>query len=180
MNQSMRLAFCSMVTAAGTAVLVLTGLIPVGTYALPALAGVLLVPVVAEAGAGWAVSVYFAQALLSVLVAADKEAVLFFIIFFGYYPVLKAVLEKRIRNRWVCMLIKLAVFNAAAIAEFWAAARFLGVPAESYAVFGRPVPLLFLFAGNLVFLVYDYALSLLVVAYFRRVHTALAKWLRRK
>ena len=169
-----------MVTALGTAVLALTGLIPIGTYALPALAGVLLIPVVAEAGAGWAMSVYLAESLLAALIAADKEAVLFFVLFFGYYPVFKAVLEKRVRQRWLCLLLKLAVFNAAAVLEFLAAIRFLGVPAESYAVFGRQVPLLFLLMGNLVFLVYDYAVSLLVVSYFRRVHAVLKRWFHMK
>ena len=167
-----------MAAALSTAVMALTGLIPVGTYAMPALAGALLIAVVAEAGTGWALSVYAAVSLLSVFLAADKEAVLFFLLFFGYYPVLKAALERRLHGRALRAAAKLAVFNAAAVLEFWAAARFLGVPAESYSLFGHSVPQLFLLAGNFVFLVYDYALSLLVVAYFGRFHKLVARWLR--
>lgn len=169
-----------MTAALCTAVMVLTGLIPIGTYAMPALAGAVLIAVVAEAGAGWAMSVYAAVSLLSVFLAADKEAVLFFILFFGYYPVLKAVLEKRLRSRALRAAAKLAVFNAAAILEFWAAARLLGVPVESYSLFGHPVPWIFLLAGNFVFLVYDYALSLLVAAYFGRLHKLVVRWLHLK
>ena len=180
MNQSVRLAFCSMAAALSEAVMVLTGLIPVGTYAMPALAGVLLIAVVAEAGARWALSVYVVVSLLSVFFAADKEAVLFFVLFFGYYPVLKAALERHLHGKALQAAAKLAVFNAAAILEFWAAARFLGVPAESYSLFGHSLPWLFLLAGNLVFLVYDYAVSLLVVAYFGRLHKLVARWLHLK
>ena len=172
----MRLAFCSIVAAAGTAVMLLTALLPIGTYALPALAGALLIPVVAEAGAGWAFRVYLAEALLTALLAADKEAALLFLLFFGYYPALKAVLERRLRSRALCAAVKLAVFNAAAVLEFWAALRFLGVPVQSYTLFGRSAPLLFLLFGNVVFLVYDYALSLLVVAYYGRFRAALRRW----
>lgn len=169
-----------MAAALCTAVMTLTGLIPIGTYAMPALAGAVLIAVVAEAGTSWAMSVYAAVSLLSVFLAADKEAVLFFVLFFGYYPVLKAVLEKHLRSRALRAAAKLMVFNAAAILEFWAAARFLGVPAESYSLFGHPVPWIFLLAGNFVFVVYDYALSLLVAAYFGRLHKLVAHLLHLK
>lgn len=68
----------------------LTGLIPIGTYALPAIAGVLLIVAVIEIGAKWAWMIYAAVAVLSLLFAADKEAALLFVLFFGYYPVLKS------------------------------------------------------------------------------------------
>ena len=42
--------------------------------------------------------IYAAVAVLSLLFAADKEAALLFVLFFGYYPVLKSFLE-RISNK---------------------------------------------------------------------------------
>ncbi|QAT49653.1 hypothetical protein EQM14_07630 [Caproiciproducens sp. NJN-50] len=180
MNHSLRLAFCSMAAALGTVVMILTGFIPVGTYALPAFSGILLIAVVAEVGIKWAVGVYVVQSVLSFMLAADQEAVLFFVLLFGYYPILKAVLESRVHQRWLCIVSKLVVFNAAAILEFWLSVKLLGVPVASFSVFGYNVPGLFLLAGNAVFLIYDYAVSLLVIAYFNRLHPVMKKWFHPK
>lgn len=180
MSHSFRLAFCSMTVALGTAIMILTGFIPVGTYALPAFAGILLIAVVVEAGIKWAAGVYVAQSILSVMLAADQEAVLFFILFFGYYPILKNILESRLHQTWSRAAVKLAVFNAAAILEFWLSVKLLGVPVASFSVFGYSVPGLFLLAGNIVFLIYDYAVSLLVLAYFNRFHPIMKKWFHMK
>ncbi len=61
----------------------LTGLISIGTYALPAFSGILLIVVVIELGAGWAWPVYIASSILSLLIAGDKEAAMLFVVFFG-------------------------------------------------------------------------------------------------
>ena len=94
MNKSIRVAFCGIITALCTVLMFLTGLISIGTYALPAFAGILLIVVVIEMGTGWAWPVYIAVSVLSVLLSGDKEAALLFVLFFGYYPILKAVFEK--------------------------------------------------------------------------------------
>ena len=179
MNNTVRLAFCSVITALCTAVMFMTGIIPASTYALPALSGVMMIPVVVEFGAGWGMLVYAAVSLLSFFIAADKEAVLCFIIFFGYYPALKAVLEKTGR-RVICFILKFVIFNITAIAEFFIAVKILGLPSDSLTVFGVYVPWAFLALGNLVFLLYDYALSLLVVSYYKKFSRSIRKWFKIK
>lgn len=179
MNKTVRLAFCSVITALSTAVMFMTGIIPLGTYALPALSGVVMLPVVAEFGAGWGMLVYAAVSMLSFFVAADKEAVLCFILFFGYYPALKAVLEKTGR-RLVCFVLKFAVFNIMAIAGFFIAVNILVLPSDSFTVFGFYAPWAILVLGNFAFLLYDYALSLLVISYHRKLSGKLKKWIGMK
>lgn len=179
MERSLRLAFCSMAAAISAALLLLTGVVPIGTYALPALAGLPMIAVVVEYGSGWAWPVYAAVSILSFFLAGDREAALWYILFFGGYPILKSVIEKRLAAP-AAFLLKFAVFNAAAVLEFWLAARLLNVPADSYELFGVQSPWIFLAAGNLVFALYDYALTALVSAYCRRVHPRAAVWLRRK
>ena len=176
MNRSMRLAFCGMVTAVSVVILFLTGIIPIGEYALPALAGLLLIAVMVELDSRWAWSVYLAASLLSALLSADKEAVLCYVLLFGCYPILKALIERKAKKA-VAFLLKLAFFNAAAILEFYLAVALLHVPQGSFEIFGVNLPWLFLLAGNAVFLVYDYAVSLLVTAYFKKFHFAVKKWL---
>lgn len=175
-NQSARIAFCGLVTALGSLLMFLTGLVPVGLYALPALAGVLLMAVVIEAGTKWAWSVYAAISVLSVFIAPDKEAVLLFLLFFGYYPILKASIE-RLKSRPVRAVLKLADFNVSMTVEFLVAVYVLGFPQESFSLFGVSLPWLFLLLGNIVFILYDYAVSLLVVSYCKNFHSVINKWI---
>ena len=50
MKNSMRVAFCGVIAALSTVLFLLTGVVPVATIALPAIAGCLLIPVVVEVG----------------------------------------------------------------------------------------------------------------------------------
>lgn len=175
-NQSARIAFCGVITALGGLLMFLTGLVPIGTYALPALAGVLPMAAVIETGPRWAWSVYAAISILSLLIVPDREAVALFILFFGYYPILKAVIE-RVLSKPLRVVLKLADFNLSMVAEFLIGVYLLGVPREGFLVFGVYLPWVFLLAGNFVFFLYDYAVSLLVVSYCRNFHAVVSKWL---
>lgn len=175
-GNSGKVALGGIITALCTVFMFLTGLIPIGTYALPALAGTVLILIVIELGVKWAWAVYAAVALLSMLLAADKEAAVLFLLFFGYYPILKSEIEK-IPSKLVQILLKLAVFNASMIAGFFIAVKMLGVPEESFTLFDVYLPWIFLLVGNVIFIVYDYALTGLISAYLFRFRTVFRKTL---
>lgn len=177
MSKSGKIALGGLLTALGVVLMFLTGLIPIGTYALPAIAGVLLIVAVIEIGAKWAWMIYAAVAVLSLLFAADKEAALLFVLFFGYYPVLKSFLE-RISNKVLSWISKFAVFNVAVVACFFLAVNFLQLPEDSFTVFGFYLPWAFLILGNAVFLIYDIALSGLVATYVEKLHHRVTKTLK--
>ena len=177
MSKSGKIALGGLLTALGVVLMFLTGLIPIGTYALPAIAGVLLIVAVIEIGAKWAWMIYAAVAVLSLLFAADKEAALLFVLFFGYYPVLKSFLE-RISNKVLSWISKFAVFNVAVVACFFLAVNFLQLPEDSFTVFGIYLPWGFLILGNAVFLIYDIALSGLVATYVEKLHHRVTKTLK--
>ena len=177
MEKSVRIAFCGMIAALGVVLMFLTGLIPVATYSLPALAGLLNIAVVIELGVRWAWPVYGVVGLLSLLLAADKEAALLFCLFFGYYPILKALIE-RIQKRILVWILKYLVFNAAVILAFVLATQVLRIPQDSLSVGGVYLPWLFLVAGNIIFFLYDVVLSGLVLTYYNRFHRLIAKWFR--
>ena len=112
MKNSMKLALCGVMAALSTVLLFLTGAAPVATLALPAIAGCLLIPVVVEVGLPWAFGVYGVCSVLGVFLAPDRQALLFYVLFFGHYPALFAVLG-RIRAKALRYVAKLLVFNAA-------------------------------------------------------------------
>ena len=155
----------------------MTGIIPVATIALPAVAGCFLIAVVAEIGVRHGFAVYAAVSLLSALIVPDREAALFYIVFFGYYPVLYGLLS-RVRGRVLRWVVKLLVFNAAALAETGLAVWLLGIPMEEMLPFGWAfVPVLLLLV-NAVFILYDLSMNGLIVFYIRRLHPVIGKYLK--
>ncbi len=170
---TLRIAVCSIISALCVVLMMITTLIPIGTYALPCFAGILIIAVVIEYGIKWALGVFAVVALLSVFLAGDKEAVLYFIALFGYYPILKAFLESKLKSKLVQYLIKLAIFNIAAVGSFYIATLILSISLEEFTLFGVYVPWVFLIVGNIFFVIYDLAISVFVTAYVQKLRDKL-------
>ena len=180
MSQSGKIALGGMITALCLVLMFLTGIITIGTYALPAIAGALLIVMVVEMGARWAWAVYAAVAVLSLLFAPDKEAALLFVLFFGYYPIIKAVLERSFwKNKVLQIIVKLAVFNAAMVLSFVLAVWVLQMPQEAFTIFGLYLPWVLLLIGNVIFVIYDYGLTGVVSMDVYRVHPKIEKMWRK-
>lgn len=156
--------------AMAVACLLLT-VFPFATYALPALASVFLMPVVIECGPRWATAVYTVEALLALLITPDMEAKLLFVAFFGYYPIIKSLTE-RLKSRFLEWACKLLVFNGAVVAAYAVLAA-VGFSLDMFRISGVAIPLwgfllAFLLAGNVIFILYDIALTRLLPLYFSR------------
>lgn len=174
-NSTFKVAFSASIAALSTVLMMLTGLIPVGTYALPCFAGIFISAVVIEFGFKWAAGVYVVVSILSFFLSGDKEAVIYFIMIFGYYPMLKGLIEGKIRLKAVQYILKLAVFNAAAITAFFIATLLLAIPAQEYTIAGFYVPWAFLIAGNIFFIIYDFAITSVITYYIRVLRKKLFK-----
>lgn len=166
-NKTQNLAFCAVISALSLVLMLITGLIPVGTYAFPCIAGALLSVIVIESGYIFAFTTYIVVAVMSALFVADKEAALYYIAFLGFYPVLKGLIE-RIRLKIVSYLLKFILFNACIITAFFVSITILSVPKESFMVFGIYLPWIFLVLGNLVFIVYDVCLTRVISEYAQK------------
>lgn len=166
MKRSAKVALCGMIAALCVLLLFATGLIPFGTYALPTLAGLLMVAVVAEAGGSWALTLYVAVSLLSLILTPDKEAMLMFIMFFGHYPITKQAIEK-ISFKPLCLLIKFLVFNACIIFAYMIIIFVFQIPdvLTEMGLFGKWSAIILLALGNTVFITYDFALTSVTRAY---------------
>ena len=172
-EQSRRVALSSMMVALGAMVMLLGGVIPAATFLSPALAGVLLLPVFYEFGAKWALGAYVAIALLALMLSPDKEAALLFA-FLGYYPVLKARLD-RVRLIPVRTLLKLLVFNLAAGAMLAVAYYVFGMSAilAEYAEMTKIGLIVFIVVANFTMLVYDVMLAVMMGLYRQRLRPKL-------
>lgn len=172
MKQSGKVALGGILGALSLIFMLLT-VIPVGTYALPAVAGAVLIPVAIEAGlrSGW--MDFIAVSLLVLFVTPDMEAKVLFISFFGYYPLMKATLEKH-HKRWMEWLLKLALFNVTMVLSYLLMLFVFHLPMDEFVVNGMNLAYLFLLVGNVVFVIYDLALTNVISSYMRVLHPKLA------
>lgn len=173
MKQSAKIALCGILCALSLVCMLLT-VLPISQMGLPALAGVVLLPVILEIGVKWGWLSYACVALLSLLITPSVEAKVLFVIFFGYYPVLKALIE-RLRRLWLEWVIKLAVFNTAMVASYGALVWLFDFPMSEFKIFGFNLPLLLLAIANVAFILYDIALTGVVTTYLRVLHPRVAR-----
>lgn len=172
MKTSFRVSLGGVVGALGLVLMLLTSIIPFGTYAFPAFAGIFLICIVIELGYGWAFLVYFVTAVMSMLLVADKEAALMYALFLGYYPIIKGLIEKT-KHKVVQFVLKLSIFNLCMVAVFYVSIFVLAVPKDSFNLFGVYLPWIFLILGNFVFIIYDYCVSRIVTIYINRLRNLL-------
>lgn len=159
LRPSVRAAFCGILTSLAVVFLLIVPLVPIAVYCCPVLSGICVALAAEEFGVKYASMVYFAASVLSMIIAADKEAVSVFVFLMGAYPILRKLttnLSLRIR-----LIIKLVYINIASAAYYFAAVMILGVPRDSFGA----APLILLAAANVLMLTYDKAIRNIMLLY---------------
>jgi len=174
MKSSFKVSLGGVVGALSLVLMLITSIVPFGTYAFPAFAGMMLISIVIELGYSWAFVVYGIVSVLSLVLLTDKEAALLYVAFLGFYPVLKGLLEK-LNSKVVQYILKFSVFNICMIIAFYVSVLLIGIPKESFNLFGVYLPLVFLLLGNIAFVVYDLCITQMVSYYLFKLHPVLSK-----
>ncbi len=173
---SRRVALAGVFGALCVTVMLLGGVLPFATFAAPAIAGLFIMPAAIEFGRRTGVLLYAAVGLLSFFLVPDRELSLIFIFFLGFYPLLKARIE-RVRSRVGKWAVKLAVFNACVLAMY-ALVLFI-FPLDAVVAEFEEMGVLFagllLFLGNITFVIYDIAVARIVALYCARLRPRLIK-----
>lgn len=118
-----------------------------------------------------------AVSLLSLIVVPNKAAAIIYTVFFGYYPVLKAVLESK-TPRAVEYIIKVLTFSVVMSFSYFLMVKFMGIDPDLPDFLGKwAIPAIALL-GIIAFLLYDYALSKLITFYCLRLSSKLRKILK--
>jgi len=93
-GKAFRITWPAVLAALTAALLSLAGAAPTGQIAFAAAASLFAVAAVVETGVFSGAAVYAVSAALSLLLAADKTAPMLYLLFFGYYPVLKLFADR--------------------------------------------------------------------------------------
>lgn len=164
MGKKARKPAVSALCAAIAAVMIIAGsLLPTGRVALAAVAGLATAAALIECGYMYSILEFVVAAGLGMLLSPSKTGALMFCVLFGWYPIVKSLLE-RIPNRTVEYVLKFFVI-AAVFAAVYLLSR-LGI-----GDINLPRIQIFLTAVVAVigFFAYDICLSGLIRIYIRRV-----------
>ncbi len=175
MKHTGKIAVGGIISALALAVMFLSWF-PYLTYAVPAIAGVILIVIVIEIDFKWAMLVYGVISVLS-LFMMETDAKIMFIFFFGYYPIIKFKIDK-IKQPVFKWISKIVVFNVAVILAYCVIIYIFQVPFEEMGAFGKWTAAVMLGVGNIAFVIYDMAIGEMIFQYMRVLHPRIKNILR--
>ena len=126
MKKTSKIALSAVFAALSVALMALVSIIPNLELALPAISGLFVAVIVIEINKKWALGVWAAVSVLSLIVVPNKEAAIIYAVFFGYYPVLKAVLESK-TPRAVEYIVKILTFSVVMSLSYFLMVKFMGI-----------------------------------------------------
>ena len=176
-EKTKKMTLSAVLAAMGVVLLLIGAVIEVLDLTMAALASFFCIFSVIEMGKGYPWMIYTVTGILSIILMPQGLGGWFYILFFGYYPIVKEKIEKL--SKPVSWFLKLLVFTSAitgyAIISYF---LFFGelemLLAEFSAMFGGMEVGAFLVVAvyailNLVFVIYDLALTKLITLYFLKL-----------
>ena len=177
MKPTVKTALGAMCVALSSALMLATSVIPVGIYAIPGIASLMTLFMMTECNKKWALAVYFCTSVITAILVPEKEAVAIYIALLGYYPVLKTLLDK-IKPKVLRIIVKSVLFLAVATGIYYVLISVFGISAEMLEDTEKYfIPVLYVL-GLAAFIMYDYALAMFELAYYRKWRKKLRKILR--
>ncbi|WP_066891987.1 hypothetical protein [Clostridium nigeriense] len=146
-------------------ILYLNLIFPISTISILTLASLLIPVALIRGSMKSAILVYISSSIIGFFLL-PINIILLYILFFGIYGIVKYFIEK-IKNIPLEILLKLIFFNMIFFISFFLFKSFIAIQITK-------LPLgIFWILAQVVFLVFDYALSLLITFYLERIHTKL-------
>lgn len=170
MKKSKQAAIGGILSAISLISLFCSGIFPFAEYTFPALAGMLLIPLVIEINKRTALLAYAVVSLLSIFMVSNKEAAMLFLFFFGYYPIVKNIIE-RINKPFFEWIIKLLIFNLSVVSAYVIIINVMGMTelADELSMGMKWGAAILLGLGNVAFVVYDLALTRIIYFYVKKI-----------
>ncbi len=153
----------AVLTALTIVILYLNLILPISTISILTLASLLIPVALIRGSMKSAIFVYIASSIIGFFILPINIIILY-ILFFGIYGIVKFYIEK-INKLPLEIFIKIIFFNIILFLSFFVFKAFIPVEITKLPIW------LFLIISQIVFLVFDYALTLLISFYLQRIHS---------
>ncbi len=172
-EKTKKLTLGAVLAAMGVVLLTIGGLVEVLDLSMAALASFFCIFAVIEMGKGYPLMIYAATGILAVLIMPQSLAGWIYLLFFGYYPIVKEKLEGL--PQAVAWALKLVVFNFAltlyaVICYFLFFGELELLLVEFSTLFGGMkiggilIAIIYVIL-NVIFVIYDFALTKMITLY---------------
>ena len=168
---------CGLAAALCVTLMFLGGILYIFAYTVPMLLGLVTVMIKKTFGTGSAVSVYIATSILSLILVPEKETVMMYVLFFGYYPIIRTYLD-RIKSKIISLSLKLIIFNACVAVIELICVYVFGIPFFEDGDFSKAMLIVFALAMNVIFIMYEHLLKYFVLLYERKIEKRLKNILK--
>ncbi len=156
MKNTKKLTFSAVLSALAVAIMYIGSALEVLDLSTAALASMCVLLVLVELGMKYAFLTYATIGVLSLLILPMKYAAIMFVGFLGFYPMAKAFFEQKFRGM-LCLVLKILLLNVCTFAMLLLV-RYVMTEALWFEI-------MVLVLANIVFVVYDFALTRLLRVY---------------
>ena len=158
-----KLVFCAALSALGVVIIGLGKLIDVFSMSMAIIASALCAIAVTEYGKSAPWLVYAVTGTLSLILLPNNTAAWIYVLFFGFYPIIKAKLEKK--KKFVALILKEISFNVALAIMLILEKLLLTADTKEPII----LYIAFIILAEVVFPMYDIALSRLTFLYVKKL-----------
>lgn len=157
------LTLSALLIALTLVILAINSLLPISTLSILTIASAIIPIAVIRASIKNAFLIYIASSLLGFLIL-PKDIIILYALFFGIYGLIKYYIEKL--NKITFEIILKLVFSSIILVIYYLLfSSFIDISNVNL-----PLYLIFI-AANILFLIYDYALTLVISFYITNIHS---------
>lgn len=175
MKNSKVIAYSGVATALSVVMLFLGSIFWVLGYTMPLVASLVMIILLDSISQKSALLTFVSTSVISFILLNDKECVLLYVLFFGYYPLIRDKIND-IKPKFLSYLLKFITFNAAMVLTQVLCVYVFGIPFDD--MLGKWGIVLFVLCLNLVFVVFDKLYTLLLRLYRIKLKKKVEKYIK--
>ena len=175
MKNSKIIAYSGVATALSVVMLFLGSLIWVLAYTMPLIASLIMIILLDSISQKSAILTFISTSVISFILLSDKECLLLYVLFFGYYPLIRDKIND-IKPKFLSVLLKYLTFNASMILTQILCVYVFEIPFDD--MLGKWGIVIFIICLNLVFAVYDKLYDLLLKLYRIKLKKKVEKYIK--
>lgn len=175
MKNSKVIAYSGVATALSVVMLFLGSIFWALGYTMPLVASFIMIVLLDSISQKSALLTFVSTSVISFILLNDKECVLLYVLFFGYYPLIRDKIND-IKPKFLSYLLKFVTFNAAMVLTQILCVYVFGIPFDD--MLGKWGIVVFVLCLNLVFVVFDKLYALLLRLYRIKLKKKVEKYIK--